>query len=142
MTAKPSHVLFVCEGNICRSAMAEWLANATLTGVRAESAGLKPSGQPMTPHSITVLRERIGVDAASHESRNVGEIDVAAFEAVVALHQYVAGRLESEYGVTADIVWDVPDPHGTEIDGYRVTYAEIERAMAGLLRAMEEIDVR
>ena len=127
-------VLFVCEGNICRSPMAEWLANHALRGqVEAESAGLKLTGRPATPHALPVLSERLGIDASAHASRNVGEIALDRFDVVVALHEYVAGRLRAEYGIAPDITWDVPDPIGSEIDGYRVTFEQIDRAIAGLL---------
>ena len=124
-------ILFVCEGNICRSPMAEWLANATLSGVQAESAGFR-GGEPMTRHSVTLLREHLGVDASSYASRNVGDVGVADFDVIVALHPYIAGRLRDEFGIEADVVWEVPDPFGTAIDGYRVTFAQIEGAMAAL----------
>ena len=134
-------MLFVCEGNICRSAMAEWLANHALPGVRAESAGFR-QGEPMTPHSVTLLRERTGIDASSHVSRNIRHIRTEEFDVIVAIHPYIAGRLRSEYGITPDIVWDVPDPIGTSIDGYRVTYEQIEQALAGLAKELESIDER
>jgi protein-tyrosine phosphatase len=129
-----TRILFVCEGNISRSPMAEWLAKHTLGGVRVESAGiLKLGGRPMAQHSLTILRE-LGIDASSHVSRNVGAIDAGVFDVVVALHQSVATRLPVDYGITPDVVWDVPDPHGTGIDGYRVTYAHIAAGLRELAR--------
>jgi protein-tyrosine phosphatase len=131
VSAKPSRVLFVCEGNICRSAMAEWLANHTLPGVRAESAGFR-RGEPMTPHSVTLLRERAGIDASSHRSRNVRDVGADEFDVVVAIHPYIAERLQAEYGITPHVVWDVPDPVGPAIDGFAVTYEQVAAAVAGL----------
>jgi protein-tyrosine phosphatase len=125
-------ILFVCEGNISRSPLAEWLANHTLDGVRAESAGiLKLEGRPMAAHSLTILRE-LGIDASSHQSRNVGAIDGGAFDVVVALQEHIATRLPAEYGITPDVVWDISDPYGTGIDGYRVAYAQIEASLRKL----------
>jgi protein-tyrosine phosphatase len=132
VSAAPARVLFVCEGNICRSAMAEWIANHTLRGVRAESAGFR-RGEPMTPHSVTLLRERSGIDASSHLSRNVADVGADAFDVIVAIHPYIARRLQDEYSITAHIVWDVPDPVGPGIDGFAVTYDQVARAVAGLL---------
>jgi protein-tyrosine-phosphatase len=133
VTAEPTRILFVCEGNICRSAMAEWLANLTLPGVRAESAGFR-GGEPMTPHSVTLLREHLGADASSHSSRNVRDVGADAFDVIVAIHPYIDRRLRDEYGIDAHVVWDVPDPVGKEIDGFRVTYAKIEHSMRALAR--------
>ena len=141
MSVEPTRILFVCEGNICRSAMAEWLANHTLPGVRAESAGFR-RGEPMTPHSLTLLRDRAGIDASSHVSRNIADVDADAgagvFDVIVAIHPQIAERLRAEHGITADIVWDVPDPVGTAIDGFRVTYEQVEQAVAGLPEAIGE----
>jgi protein-tyrosine-phosphatase len=131
MTAKPARVLFVCEGNICRSAMAEWLANHTLPGVRAESAGFR-GGEPMTPHSVTLLRDLAGIDASSHASRNLAEVAASQFDAIVAVHPHIATRMREEYGITPHIVWDVQDPVGREIDGFRVTYDQVAAAVAAL----------
>ena len=141
MTSAPVRVLFVCEGNICRSAMAEWLANATLPGVRAESAGFR-SGEPMTPHSVTLLRERAGIDASSHASRNVADVGAEQFDVIVAIHPYIAKRMQAEHGITPRIVWDIPDPVGVEIDGFAVTYDQVAAAVAGLMEEIGDIDGR
>jgi protein-tyrosine phosphatase len=136
-----TRILFVCEGNICRSAMAEWLANATLPDVRAESAGFR-GGEPMTRHSITLMRDLAGIDASSHVSRNVKDVGASEFDMIVAIHPYIAGRLQTEYGITPHLVWDVPDPVGTEIDGFRVTYDQVEAALAGLVDEITRIGTR
>jgi protein-tyrosine-phosphatase len=128
-------VLFVCEGNICRSAMAEWLANHTLPGVRAESAGFR-GGEPMTRHSLTLLRDLAGIDASPHVSRNVNDVGAESFDVIVAIHPYIAKRLQEQFGITPHVVWDVPDPVGTEIDGFLLTYEQIEQAMAGLMETI------
>ena len=133
MTDRQTRVLFVCEGNICRSPMAEWLANHALQGVRAESAGLRETGMPITPHSLAVLRERIGVDASAHRSRNIAGVAVEKFDVVVAIHPYIAGRLADEHGVRSHVVWDVPDPYGDVIDAYRLVYEQVESAMGRLI---------
>lgn len=139
MSAQPARILFVCEGNICRSAMAEWLANHTLPGVRAESAGFR-RGEPMTRHSVTLLRERAGIDASSHVSRNVAEVAAEQFDVIVAIHPYIAARLRDEYGITPHLVWDVPDPVGVEIEGFAVTYDQVAHAVAGLPQQIQSIE--
>ena len=60
------------------------------------------------------------------------------FDVIVAIHPQIAERLRAEHGITADIVWDIPDPVGTAIDGFRVTYEQVEQAVAGLPQAIGE----
>lgn len=135
-----TRILFVCEGNISRSPMAEWLANHTLDAACAESAGiLKLGGKPLAQHSLSILRE-LGIDASSHTSRNVGAIDAGVFDVVVALSEHIATRLPVEYGITPDVVWDIPDPYGTGMPGYRVAYAQIEAGLRELGRIIEARD--
>ena len=47
-------------------------------------------------------------------------------------------KVLEDAGITADIVWDIPDPVGTAIDGFRVTYEQVEQAVAGLPEAIGE----
>jgi protein-tyrosine-phosphatase len=135
MTSKQTRVLFVCEGNICRSAMAEWLANDKLPDVRAESAGFR-GREPMTPHSVALLRELAGIDASSHVSRNITDVAPDTF-VIVAIHPYIEGRLRDEYGITPHVVWNVPDPAGAAIEDFRVTYDQVAQAVAALLQPVE-----
>src|ERR687886_239183 len=82
----PIRILFVCTGNICRSALAERLGRAFLdealgrkaTLIHLESAGVRAVvGSEMDPDSALVL-EGLGGDAAGFEARQ--------FEAELATH--------------------------------------------------------
>ncbi|WHU45896.1 low molecular weight phosphotyrosine protein phosphatase [Gordonia sp. L191] len=70
---RPSSILFVCTGNICRSPIAERILR-TLAGtagvpVTVSSAGVgAQNGAPMHPLSVEVLDEH-GYDAAGFEAR-------------------------------------------------------------------------
>ncbi len=73
------HILFVCSGNVCRSAVAERLATTwageklasspEADAVRIDSAGLGAiTGQPIDPHSAAALVALVG-DPAGFRSR-------------------------------------------------------------------------
>lgn len=70
----PKHILFVCTGNICRSATAEALArrrlaDAGLRGIEVSSAGVAAEpGRPCPEETIEALSKR-GVDARAHGAR-------------------------------------------------------------------------
>lgn len=70
----PTHVLFVCSGNTCRSPMAEGLFNnmagekAGDKSICASSAGIYAcNGEPATPFTLEVMRE-IGININEHRS--------------------------------------------------------------------------
>jgi arsenate reductase len=81
MTDEPSRsrmqtVLFVCEGNIFRSQMAEGFFNALAPqGWRAESAGTNP-GSRLHPAAIALMSE-IGIDI-SHQRPKAFDREIAA----------------------------------------------------------------
>jgi protein-tyrosine phosphatase len=68
-------ILFVCEGNVCRSALAACLLGAALAPrypeLQVDSAGtLATAGQPMDPATAAIVR-RNGVDPSAHRARSV-----------------------------------------------------------------------
>jgi protein-tyrosine phosphatase len=80
-------VLFVCEGNICRSPIAERLfLHSADAQVTAGSAGLRALvGQPMSPDCARALGE-FGVAASGHEAVQF-EADVARSAALILTAQ-------------------------------------------------------
>jgi protein-tyrosine-phosphatase len=83
-------VLFVCSGNICRSAMAaayfrRIAADKGLSHVLVDSAGtLGIEGSPASREAIEALRE-VGVDLSDHRSRGVRAEDLRTADLVVAM---------------------------------------------------------
>jgi protein-tyrosine-phosphatase/predicted ATP-grasp superfamily ATP-dependent carboligase len=76
-------VLFLCYGNICRSAFAGayWNQNNG-SSAAAKSAGFYPQGERRTPARISRLAKELGVDLAAHRSRAV---DPEAIEHATAI---------------------------------------------------------
>lgn len=82
--------MFVCTGNICRSAAAHVLTAAWPAGhlgltLEARSAGTHaPSGRPAHPFTAAAL-ERRGVDAGAHASRRVSDTDLDWADVVLTM---------------------------------------------------------
>ena len=68
----PQFILVLCEGNHCRSPIAEGLLRAELgPGIRIESAGLAAmEGSPPHPEAIRLMAEH-GIDISGCRSRTV-----------------------------------------------------------------------
>jgi protein-tyrosine-phosphatase len=77
-------VLFLCYGNICRSAFAGayWNLSGRAGLTHAESAGFYPKPDRRAPRRIALLAKKLGVDLANHRSRVV---DTAAIERATAI---------------------------------------------------------
>ena len=78
---RPS-ILFLCVANSARSQLGEGLARHLFPGFRIQSAGSRPSG--VNPYAVEALAE-LGIDAAAHTSKSVGNLDPATVELVITL---------------------------------------------------------
>ncbi len=76
-------VLVLCSGNSCRSIIAEALINSRLEGVRAYSAGVKPTGK-VNPNAERVLKE-MGDWRDTYFSKSVDEVQDIDFDLVITV---------------------------------------------------------
>lgn len=128
----PSRVLFVCAGNTCRSPLAAALANASLPGAVAESAGTHP-GFTVAGHTVTLARELAQVDLSSHQPRGVDAVSLDSFDLVVALDALVADDISELLSRDSRLVtWHVSDPYGGDLDVYRRCAVEINALISDL----------
>ena len=102
------NILFLCVANSARSQMAEGLAR-NLFGEKhhVQSAGSKPSH--VNPFAIKALAE-IGIDASSHSSKSVEDIDLSAVDLIITLCQEEVCPIVP--GKTRRLHWPIADPAG------------------------------
>jgi protein-tyrosine phosphatase len=130
----PRRLLFVCTGNTCRSPLAAALAGER--GAAAESAGVAAqSGDGAAPYAARALRDARGLALTDHAPRDVGDVDLTAFDRVVAMDPSVARRLRTEHDVDDDtlVTWAIPDPYGGSLADYRYCLEQIDAALDRLL---------
>ena len=101
----PSSILFLCVANSARSQMAEGLARQLFPGFRIQSAGSRPSR--VNPYAIEVLAE-VGIDATTHTSKSVQDIDPASVDLVITLCAEEVCPLF--LGKAEKLHWPIPDP--------------------------------
>lgn len=150
---KPTSLLFVCLGNICRSPLAESVFRhlARERGVEHEfevdSAGTSGyhAGSPPDARSVATARSR-GVEVAG-ASRRIGANDLERFDYVIVmdgenlgevmrLHAEVRGSARvhrlREWDPEADDL-DVPDPYYGGAQGFDRVHDLVERSCKALL---------
>jgi len=150
-TGRPLRVVFVCLGNICRSPMAERVAeraaaDAGMSGVEFSSAGTisEEYEDPMDRRAAAVLEE-YGYRHEDHRARRVTAAQIESADLVVAMEP---SHLRSVLALAADsskvsLLTDfdpaaqpgsgVPDPWFGSDAGFYGTLTAIEAAMPGLL---------
>jgi protein-tyrosine-phosphatase len=114
--------------------MAAALARAR--GVAAESAGVSAAlGDGAAPNAVRALRDARDLSLRDHEPRDVSDVDLAAFDRVVAMSPAVARRLRAEYDGPSDslVTWATPDPYGGTLADYRWCLEQIDAALNDLI---------
>jgi arsenate reductase len=98
-------ILFLCVANSARSQLGEGLARRMFPGFRIQSAGSRPSR--VNPHAIEALAER-GIDASTHTSKPVSDIDPADLDLVITL--CAEEVCPAFLGRAERLHWPIPDP--------------------------------
>ncbi len=146
--AVPFRAVFVCKGNICRSAFAEAAARGLVpaaAGWSFASAGLEATeGNPPPEAAVRVARE-FGIDLSTHRARRVGDIAPGAVDVVFVMEPAQAAhpRLAPFRRSGVPIVllgWAagrpvVEDPYGRSDDAFRACFSLLAAALDRVLAA-------
>jgi len=153
----PVRVLFVCWGNICRSPMAERVAEraaaeAGLNRVEFSSAATSTEelGEPMDWRAAAVLSER-GYRDDHHRAHQISAQEIAEADFVIAMedihvHKMLAVApgstnisLLTDYDPGAEPGSGVPDPWYGSPAGFYNTLDAIEAAMPAIVERIREL---
>lgn len=146
---RPRSVLVVCRGNLCRSPYAAERLRATLRAAAADhlaihSAGfLAPGQQP--PGNAVVAAGQLGVDLATHQSRQLSRDLIREVDLVLVMEPEQARAIRSVgNGSTATTMllgdFDpepvstraIPDPYGGSLATFLACYRQIDRCVAAV----------
>jgi protein-tyrosine-phosphatase len=136
------HILFVCTGNTCRSAIAEALARKLiiergLSDVDVQSAGTSAwDGAPASDGALLVGMER-GLDLGQHRAQTLTRELVRDTDLILAMGPHHLERIEAlggggraylvtEFASRGASARPVNDPIGGELELYRATADELE----------------
>ncbi len=145
-------VLFICHGNICRSAMAEYMFKDMVRklGVEDEfyiesaATSSEEIGNPVYPPARRELAAH-GIRCDGHHARRIRREDYDRFDYLIAMEQYNLRNMKNAfpsddpYGKIYRILdftdepGDIADPWYT--GEFELTYRQLEMGLQGFLRA-------
>lgn len=145
---KRRHVIFVCKGNICRSAFAEhYLRQQVVDGsIVIESCGIDvDQGMFSPPEAISAAKE-FDVNLEQHHSKGIGfcNMQCADFIFSMELQQHLQLismfpekkqqiRLMSDFAPFPDRLFsNIDDPFGAGLDEFRLCFRRLQRTINNL----------
>lgn len=152
------NIMFVCTGNICRSAMAQWLLVKKLeeqnrTDIKVSSCGLyAENGELPTRNAIEVMK-KYGVNLRLHRSTNIRTSGIRNKDLVLCaanshkisvldMYPELEGKVYTlkeyvGYDKEFHTKIDIEDPWGYDEDVYRFCAAEINECLDLLLEKIK-----
>ncbi len=142
-------LLFLCQGNICRSSYAEKKARQLIEHARLkvdiDSAGMLPRNPRPAPLVAQDAARQMGVDLSAHTSKHAFEpllrhsdwiviFDDINRQAVIERYPDLENRLVylGDFESAADKL--IPDPDGKSLDTFLRTYRRIDACLPPLLQ--------
>ena len=151
---RPLRILFVCLGNICRSAyagrrMQDLLAQSKKPMADIRSAGFSTTdGKPADPTAVKVAATR-GVDLSAHRTAQLREIDLEGADMIFVMEpphlrrvsKILAPAIDKSFllgvfGLKFGGSLAVADPYGKDDAAFQECFKQIDDALNGIVEIL------
>lgn len=150
-------IMFICTGNICRSAMAHKLMEKKLQDIGREdiqiySCGIfAETGDGSTYNAIETMKE-YNVDLTKHRATNIRNSEIEKMDLILCATQSHKFTVIQMYPNLKDKIYtmkeyvqdgknekdiDIKDPWGYDIEIYRFCAAEIDKCLDRLIEKLK-----
>ncbi len=147
-------IMFVCTGNICRSAMAHWLMEKKLKdnnikNVEIYSCGIFASDGDMATYNACDVMEEYEVDLTKHRATNIKKSNIEEMDLILCATTSHKNTILYEYPNLKNKVFtmkeyvqaneekedlDIKDPWGYDVETYRFCAIEIDACLEKLVK--------
>lgn len=137
----------VCQGNICRSPMAQGLLAAALPDARVSSAGTGALiGNPAEEEAVQLMQTR-GIDISAHRAVQITREMCLQADVVMVMEAVQRRYLQDLYPEACGRIFrlgeytrrDVPDPYRKPATAFREALSVIDEAVAQWLLRLRKI---
>jgi protein-tyrosine phosphatase len=139
--ASVDRIVFICKGNICRSAFAEEVARSL--GIEAISCGLHTIGGAPANKDAVLVAGQLGLGLEDHRSKPIMYIPLRKTDLLVAMEpwhcEFLNKHLSRQHQCTLLGLWTSPVlPHIS--DPYNASTEYFEKCFIYIQNAVNEID--
>ena len=152
-------IMFVCTGNICRSAMAHWmmkdkLQKNNINDVEVCSSGIYAQNGDTPTYNAIETMEEFNIDMKKHRATNTMNSDIANMDLIFGMTKSHKDELIYLYPNLKDKIFtlkeyvnyekeghdsiNIKDPWGFDISTYRACGAEIDECLDLLINKIKE----
>lgn len=157
-------ILFVCKGNICRSAFAHYLASRRFAKdfgagvINVMSSGLEVrQSEPSPQHAVSVAKD-FGVDLEGHSSQQITLEQCQVSDLILAMEGWQWRELrrrfpscknrifllsqfapKGDFGIKGYNKYNITDPYGKGDGDFRICFQRIECCLDGIVSLEHDI---
>jgi protein-tyrosine phosphatase len=139
-----AHVIFVCKGNICRSAFAEhYFRSKAVHSLKIESCGLDVDQGFFPPEESVLAAAQLGIDLGAHHSKGIAACDIKNADLILAMEVDQYRRLVAEFPEKKErigllrnyvtgpsgLLCNIEDPYGQPLQNFKACYRLIQKAL-------------
>lgn len=151
-TGQPATVIFVCQGNICRSPFAQLLAQKLFCEqshlIQFESAGMLPRNTRHSPNAAITAAATLDINLGDHKSKCLTDEMISAAQLLVIFDTINLRALFDRYPSlqcpvsflgsfgTTDQLNSVNDPEGKQVESFTECYALINKLLLNFKKSV------
>lgn len=139
-------LVFVCKGNICRSAFAEAVARSL--GMEAVSCGLQTVLSAPASEDAAMTARKMGIHLEEHRTMPIMYMVLRKTDLLVAMEpwqaEFISRQLVRPHAYTLLGLWSRPvfphiqDPYGSPSAYFKRCFSNIENSVHGIVKKIEK----